>query len=332
VLTCLSSTTEARTSLTRRLTRPPRIFCMMRASYAGTAACTALTLRVRVCACVCVCLRACVCGRAGTVLVGGTSETFEVCVGARLSLRMATGALRVDEVTSATNVLFEGEMLSEALDFDPDDVCTPVTNACTAPAGNNEAPRAGEAAAAVRVEVTAVAAARMAAAAAVRVVAAAGPPAADGGVAAAAAAGAAGEVAMHAYGELPIRIEWSSLRRGKRSGRRSIVSLSMNAPASSRSAADTSSIEWRCGVTVHQFPPPTAPQRLVVHSRTQTAITLVWEMPRSWGGCALHSYEVEMRRVALTAIEPESTNAARTALTTHRCRVFASRGWRRRSA
>ena len=45
---------------------------------------------------------------------------------------------------------------------------------------------------------------------------------------------------------------------------------------------------------VHAFPPPSAPRHVQVVTRTSTGMTVIWEPPSSWGGCALTFYEIEI--------------------------------------
>ena len=47
------------------------------------------------------------------------------------------------------------------------------------------------------------------------------------------------------------------------------------------------SIPLPCHVTVREFPPPGAPMKLHILTRTNTALTVAWEPPPYWGGCAL---------------------------------------------
>jgi hypothetical protein len=83
-------------------------------------------------------------------------------------------------------------------------------------------------------------------------------------------------------GSIPLSIELSKSmyeRRNHREGR-------------SRPTA----IKMACEVLIHTFPPPAPPLGLRVHSRSNSNLNLRWEMPLDWGGAALHSYEVEMRK------------------------------------
>ena len=58
-------------------------------------------------------------------------------------------------------------------------------------------------------------------------------------------------------------------------------------------------------VMLHAFPNPSAPRNLRCVSRTQHVLQLVWEMPVTWGGCALANYELQVREISQTKGEGE---------------------------
>jgi len=53
-------------------------------------------------------------------------------------------------------------------------------------------------------------------------------------------------------------------------------------------------------VHLHAFPNPSAPRNVRCVSRTQHVLQIVWDMPLQWGGCALASYEVQVREISQT--------------------------------
>jgi len=48
-------------------------------------------------------------------------------------------------------------------------------------------------------------------------------------------------------------------------------------------------------VKVHDFPAPSPPLKIMCKAKTQSALTMLWLPPTSWGGCALSTYELELR-------------------------------------
>ena len=57
--------------------------------------------------------------------------------------------------------------------------------------------------------------------------------------------------------------------------------------------ADENRHDFTCEVVIHDFPPPSPPLNLAIFARTSSAMSLLWEMPLSWGGCALSEYELQ---------------------------------------
>ena len=51
----------------------------------------------------------------------------------------------------------------------------------------------------------------------------------------------------------------------------------------------------KCKVNMHVFPPPSPPRELALRCRHSSYIGFKWELPATWGGCALSSYECEVR-------------------------------------
>jgi len=49
---------------------------------------------------------------------------------------------------------------------------------------------------------------------------------------------------------------------------------------------------------VHDFPPPSPPRDLNLKLRTNTYIEFMWDLPATWGGCALMAYELRMRVIS----------------------------------
>ncbi len=56
-------------------------------------------------------------------------------------------------------------------------------------------------------------------------------------------------------------------------------------------------IDFSAHVAIHHFPAPTAPYGLKLKSRTSTTLHLEWRPPKSWGGCALIQYELELLEI-----------------------------------
>ena len=46
---------------------------------------------------------------------------------------------------------------------------------------------------------------------------------------------------------------------------------------------------------MHNFPPPSEPQDVRLRCRNNTYIGFAWELPATWGGCALSHYELRLR-------------------------------------
>ena len=57
--------------------------------------------------------------------------------------------------------------------------------------------------------------------------------------------------------------------------------------------------------TIHSFPVPAAPRAVAYVSRTLSSITVQWEAPGYWGGCALKTYEVQLREITKDGVEKE---------------------------
>jgi len=57
-------------------------------------------------------------------------------------------------------------------------------------------------------------------------------------------------------------------------------------------------VKFTATLEAHDFPTPSAPIDVRVTSRTKSNVQVEWKPPVDWGGCAIHSYEAEMREKA----------------------------------
>ena len=71
-------------------------------------------------------------------------------------------------------------------------------------------------------------------------------------------------------------------------------------------------IDFLATATIHCFPVPSAPLNVRVVSRTLSSLTASWEPPGYWGGCALASYEMELREISGKGVEGEWKKVAET--------------------
>ena len=79
-------------------------------------------------------------------------------------------------------------------------------------------------------------------------------------------------------------------------GARNLAVCSSGGGARSRNR-DKITNQVALNMSIHIFASPSAPRELKVQCRTQHMIELMWKPPTSWGGCALHSYEVQIREI-----------------------------------
>ena len=205
----------------------------------------------------------------GTVLVGGQSEVFEVHEGARVIVRMG-----VAEGLVEGEVIFDGDLVWVPLQFDPDDVRRQQSSSAPRLHGSDAPPT----------------------------------PDAQG-----VDVDTAEPAFLHIAGALAIRID---LNRGSNLHQARHARLAATNERGAHSARrrgamqiHAAGVDFPCRVTIHEFSPPSAPRKLRIHTRTGTALTLVWEHPRAWGGCALHHYEVQMRKIRANGDASEWTAA-----------------------
>lgn len=79
-------------------------------------------------------------------------------------------------------------------------------------------------------------------------------------------------------------------------GARNLAVCSSGGGARSR-GRDKMTHQVALNMSIHVFPSPSAPRDLKIQCRTQHMLQLVWKAPISWGGCALHSYEAQIREI-----------------------------------
>jgi hypothetical protein len=104
-------------------------------------------------------------------------------------------------------------------------------------------------------------------------------------------AGSVGNV----HGNLEVKVEVEDLRsRLRAAGRRGAFS-GLGGGGGGGSAERTQ--VFPCAVTIVNFSPPAAPTKLSLVHRTNASLSVAFEPPKRWGGCALDRHEVEMREI-----------------------------------
>lgn len=77
------------------------------------------------------------------------------------------------------------------------------------------------------------------------------------------------------------------------------VGLTMSLKGIGSDAASACTCSFDANILVHMFRPPSPCTYLRCESRTNVVLTLQWDIPAQWGGCALKTYEIQMHDVGM---------------------------------